>query len=75
MNDLLVHNEKDSTLAFILANMIHNPELPRPMGVFLASIDRHTKMQMQDQIAKRTFTRTGGPAEALLDGDETWIIE
>jgi 2-oxoglutarate ferredoxin oxidoreductase subunit beta len=69
-----VHNEKDSTLAFILANMIHNPELPRPMGVFL-SVDRPTyEMQLQDQIAR---ARSRGPADlqALLDGDETWIIE
>jgi 2-oxoglutarate/2-oxoacid ferredoxin oxidoreductase subunit beta len=74
VNDLLVHNEKDSTLAFILANMIHNPELPRPMGVFL-SVDRPTyETQLQDQIAR---ARSRGPADlqALLDGDETWIIE
>jgi 2-oxoglutarate ferredoxin oxidoreductase subunit beta len=74
VNDLLVHNEKDSTLAFILANMIHNPELPRPMGVFL-SVDRPTyEMQLQDQIA---HARSRGPADlqALLDGDETWVIE
>lgn len=36
VNDAIVHNEKDTTLAFILANMSFNPELPRPMGVFQA---------------------------------------
>jgi 2-oxoglutarate ferredoxin oxidoreductase subunit beta len=74
INDLLVHNEKDSTLAFILANMIHNPELPRPMGVFL-SVDRPTyEMQLQDQIA-RAKSRSTADLQALLDGDETWVIE
>jgi len=74
VNDLLVHNEHDSTLAFILANMIHNPELPRPMGVFL-SVDRPTyEMQMQDQIA-RARSRGAADLQALLDGEETWVIE
>ena len=36
VNDLLVHNEKDTTLAFILSNMTYNDDLPRPMGVFQA---------------------------------------
>jgi 2-oxoglutarate/2-oxoacid ferredoxin oxidoreductase subunit beta len=74
VNDLLVHNEKDSTLAFILANMIHNPDLPRPMGVFL-SVDRPTyETQLQDQIA-RASSRGPADLQALLDGDETWVIE
>ncbi len=41
INDLLVHDETDTTLAGILANMTYKSELPRPVGVFL-SIDRPT---------------------------------
>jgi len=75
VNDLLVHNENDSTLAFILANMIHNPALPRPMGVFL-SVDRPTyEFQMQDQIARARSKRGPGDLQALLNGEETWAIE
>jgi len=72
--DLLVHNEKDSTLAFILANMIHNPELPRPMGVFLA-VDHPTyEDQMTGQIARVRSRKGEGDLQKLLDGDETWVI-
>ncbi len=75
LNDLLVHDENDSTLAFILANMIHNPGLPRPMGVFL-SIDRPTyEASVSDQIARAKSKRGEGNLQALLDGDETWVIE
>jgi len=72
--DLLVHNEQDSTLAFILANMIHNPDLPRPMGVFLAQ-DRTTyEDAMLAQIAKAKAKKGEGDLQKLLDGDETWVI-
>jgi 2-oxoglutarate ferredoxin oxidoreductase subunit beta len=74
-NDLLVHNENDSTLAFILANMIHNPELPRAMGVFL-SVDRPSyEDQATAQIAKARSKRGQGKLQELLDGDETWVIK
>lgn len=34
INDAIIHNEKDSTLAFILAHMTYNPNVPRPFGIF-----------------------------------------
>ncbi len=75
VNDLLVHNEKDSTLAFILANMIHNAELPRPMGVFLA-VDRPPYEELvQQQITKARAKKGDGDLQKLLDGDETWVIQ
>jgi 2-oxoglutarate ferredoxin oxidoreductase subunit beta len=74
-NDLLIHNEKDSTLAFILANMIHNPELPRAMGVFLA-IDRTPYEELlEQQIARAKAKKGEGDLQKLLDGDETWVIQ
>lgn len=75
VNDLLVHNEQDSTLAFILANMIHNTALPRPMGVFLATERFTYEVALEDQIARATNKRGEGSLQKLLDGDETWIIE
>jgi 2-oxoglutarate ferredoxin oxidoreductase subunit beta len=74
-SDLLVHNENDSTLAFILANMIHNPELPRPMGVFLAQSRPTYEHQMADQIARMKAKKGEGNLQQLLDGDETWVIQ
>jgi 2-oxoglutarate ferredoxin oxidoreductase subunit beta len=74
-SDLLVHNEQDSTLAFILANMIHNPDLPRATGVFLA-IDHPTyEQQLEDQIARARSKKGEGDLQKLLDGDETWVIQ
>jgi len=74
-NDLLVHDEKDSTLAFILANMIQKSELPRPMGIFL-SVERPTYAeQMAAQIASAKKKKGEGDLQKLLDGDETWVIQ
>jgi len=73
--DLLVHDEKDSTLAFILANMIHNPDLPRPMGVFLALEHPTYEEQMADQIARAKSRKGEGDLQKLLDGEETWVIK
>jgi 2-oxoglutarate ferredoxin oxidoreductase subunit beta len=54
--------------------MIHNPALPRPMGVFLAQ-DRTTyEDAMQAQIAKAKAKKGEGDLQKLLDGEETWDI-
>jgi 2-oxoglutarate ferredoxin oxidoreductase subunit beta len=74
-SDLLVHDEHDSTLAFILANMIHNTEMPRAMGVFL-SVDRTPyEESLQMQIARSKAKKGQGDLQKLLDGDETWTIQ
>ncbi len=75
VNDLLVHNENDSTLAFILANMIHNPNLPRAMGVFLSQDRPSYEDQLEQQIAKMKAKKGEGDLQKLLDGDETWVIQ
>jgi 2-oxoglutarate ferredoxin oxidoreductase subunit beta len=75
MNDLLVHNEKDSTLAFILANMIHDPDLPRVMGVFLATERVVYEEEMQNQISRAKRKKGIGDLQQLLNGDETWIVQ
>jgi 2-oxoglutarate/2-oxoacid ferredoxin oxidoreductase subunit beta len=74
-SDLLMHNEHDSTLAFILANMIHNPALPRAMGVFV-SLQRPTfEEMMTTQMARAKSKKGEGDLQKLLDGDETWTIQ
>jgi len=73
-SDLLVHNEKDSTLAFILANMIHNPELPRAMGVYLAIDGTPYEELVEQQIAKAKARKGEGDLQKLLEGDETWVV-
>ncbi len=74
VNDLIVHNENDSTLAFILANMTYNHALPRPVGIFL-SIERPTyESQMTHQIQVAIEKRGKGDLEKLLGSGDTWTI-
>ncbi|MHB1049565.1 MAG: 2-oxoacid:ferredoxin oxidoreductase subunit beta [Bacteroidota bacterium] len=74
-NDLLIHNEKDSTLAFILANMTYHHELPRPFGIFL-SIDRpRYEDEISKQIDSAISKRGKGSLEKLLNSGDTWVIQ
>ncbi|MGA9406741.1 MAG: 2-oxoacid:ferredoxin oxidoreductase subunit beta [Bacteroidota bacterium] len=75
VSDLIVHNENDSTLAFILANMTYNSALPRPVGIFL-SIDRPTyESQMALQIKSAVDKKGKGDLEKLLASGDTWTIQ
>jgi 2-oxoglutarate ferredoxin oxidoreductase subunit beta len=74
VNDLLVHNEKDTTLSFILADMTYKPNLPRPVGIFLA-VDRPCyEEEMQRQIDAAKQKRGEGDMKKLLNSGETWVI-
>lgn len=74
-NDLLIHNEKDSTLAFILSNMTYNAEMPRPVGIFLA-IDRpRYEDEMEKQIDSAISKRGKGQLDKLINGGDTWVIQ
>jgi 2-oxoglutarate ferredoxin oxidoreductase subunit beta len=75
VNDLLVHNEKDTTLSFILSDMTYNPRVPRPAGVFL-SIERPTyEEELQRQIEFAKEKRGDGDMKKLLHSGETWTIQ
>jgi 2-oxoglutarate/2-oxoacid ferredoxin oxidoreductase subunit beta len=75
VSDLIVHNENDSTLAFILANMTYNASLPRPVGIFL-SIDRPTyESQMTLQIKNAVEKKGKGDLDKLLGSGDTWTIQ
>lgn len=75
VNDLLIHNEKDTTLAFILANMTYNQDLPRPFGIFLA-IDRpRYEDEVEKQIDSAISKRGKGSLEKLLNSGDTWVIQ
>ena len=74
INDVLIHNEQDSTLAFILANMTYSEELPRPMGT-LQNIDRSSyEDRVVDQIQHEIETKGEGNLENLLLGNSYWEI-
>ncbi|HEX8041276.1 MAG TPA: 2-oxoacid:ferredoxin oxidoreductase subunit beta [Chryseosolibacter sp.] len=74
LSDVIVHNEKDSTLAFILANMTYHEELPRPMGI-LQAIDRTPyEERVVEQIEHERATKGEGDLQALLAGDSNWLV-
>jgi 2-oxoglutarate ferredoxin oxidoreductase subunit beta len=75
IHDLLVHNETDTTLSFILADMTYHSHMPRPLGVFL-SIERPTyESEMQRQIEFAKEKRGEGNMAKLLNSGETWTIQ
>ncbi|MBK5277539.1 MAG: 2-oxoacid:ferredoxin oxidoreductase subunit beta [Bacteroidia bacterium] len=75
INDLLIHNEKDSTLAFILANMTYNEVLPRPMGVLQNLTDRSSyEDRVVEQIQNEVEAKGIGNLEALLLGSSHWVV-
>lgn len=75
VNDVIVHNEQDSTLALILSDMSFHPELPRPMGVIYAeprpTYDEKVTWQINDVIERKGE----GKIEDLMRGDEWWEIK
>jgi hypothetical protein len=54
--------------------MIHNPALPRVMGVFLSVSRVCYEDAVTDQIGKARAKKGKGDLQTLLNGEETWTI-
>ena len=75
VNDLIVHNEKDTMLSFILARMSSIADLPRPVGV-VYSVERPLyEAEMSRQIQDAIRKQGEGNLEKLLNKGETWTIQ
>ncbi|MBI5477012.1 MAG: 2-oxoacid:ferredoxin oxidoreductase subunit beta [Ignavibacteriales bacterium] len=75
VNDLIIHDEKDTMLSFILARMSNLPNLPRPVGIFYA-VERQTYEQEVARQIESSITKLGeGTLDKLLNHGETWIIK
>jgi 2-oxoglutarate/2-oxoacid ferredoxin oxidoreductase subunit beta len=75
VNDLIVHDETDSTLAFIISNMSFDENYPRPYGVIQA-IEKPTYDEKVDYQIEETIAKKGeGNLQDLLLGDEWWEIK
>jgi 2-oxoglutarate ferredoxin oxidoreductase subunit beta len=73
-SDLIVHNEKDTILSFILARMSNLPNLPRPTGV-IYSVERPLfEVEMTRQIETAVQKSGEGDLAKLLDSGDTWMI-
>lgn len=76
-SDLLVHDEADPNLAFLLTQMAH-PKLPEPMGVLFERTNAPTYDHLvadQVRLATERAAQKGDTLEHLLMGDETWVVE
>lgn len=75
INDCLVHDETSKDLAFILSSFIDNPNLPMPLGVFLARKRNRYEVEMENQIAMAKEKYGVGNIEELLTGSSSWEIK
>jgi 2-oxoglutarate ferredoxin oxidoreductase subunit beta len=72
IDDALVHNNEDSYMAFLLANMSYDPTMPRPMGIFLdLKIDTYIQ-RSEKQLAM--YYNPNADLMTLLKGDESWDV-
>jgi 2-oxoglutarate ferredoxin oxidoreductase subunit beta len=72
--DLLVHDETDPLIAWMLAHLWW-PDFPVPVGI-VRNLTRPTHDQMlNDQIAQATTARGSGDLKKLLNAGETWTVE
>jgi len=72
-SDLLVHDEQDATLTFLLATM-QGPEFPAPLGV-LRAVQRPTYDEaINAQVAAATAKQGAGDLDALFAQGDTWTV-
>jgi len=72
-SDVLVHNEKNPTIAYMLTRMPY-PAFPIAMGVLFAS-ERPIYEQVLAQQSERAIAKSGkGNLEKLLHSGETWTV-
>lgn len=78
-NDLWIHDPKDRTKADILVRFFDNPNIegnfPRPFGIFYEE-DRFTYCDALNSQLNDYIEEVGpGDLDALLKGNNTWVIE
>jgi 2-oxoglutarate ferredoxin oxidoreductase subunit beta len=72
-SDLIIHDEKDSALAFLLS-LMEPPAFPTPIGVFRA-VERPTyERVLEDQIRQAKQQQGEGDLEELLSRGDTWTV-
>lgn len=72
-SDLIVHDETDRTLAYMIARM-HYPEFPVPMGVIYRSEFPVYEREVMAQVTTAREKRAPD-LKALYFSDDTWTVE
>jgi len=78
LDDLWIHDENDGIKANILIRMESiYPELtlPRPFGVLYVGQRPNYEVLLQEQIDKAIAQKGKGDLDALIAGNETWVIQ
>ena len=73
-DDLIVHDERNRVLGFMLAEMAH-PELPEPLGVIHSCEDRPPYERMLHDQVRAAMDAGRGDARALVEGGVTWDVD
>lgn len=74
IDDLLVHNSADSTLALILSNMTYQEHLPRPMGILQRIQKIPHDQRVEDLVARQIEMHGEGNLQELLLGESYWTV-
>jgi len=69
--DILVHDETNRPLAYMLAHL----ETPTPIGVFHASVRPTYEDAMQGQLEAARQKLGAGKINSLFSRGETWVVE
>ncbi|MHC4416499.1 MAG: 2-oxoacid:ferredoxin oxidoreductase subunit beta [Planctomycetota bacterium] len=73
--ELLVHDESDRCLAFLLSELRH-PTFPEPLGVIYVTEEQETYENVATgQIRQAIEARGEGDLKALLHEGDTWVVE
>ncbi len=72
-DDLVVHNQEDTTLALILANMTYHEDLPRPMGILQQLKKESHDQRLQSLLADAGF-ESNSDLQQLLIGESSWQV-
>jgi 2-oxoglutarate ferredoxin oxidoreductase subunit beta len=73
VDDLLVHDETDESLAFLLTRLTY-PDFPEPMGVFYAVEDECYEDLLTAQIDAAIAAKGEGDLRAVLEGGDTYTV-
>lgn len=74
LDDLLLYDEHNLTLATIVSNMSMNPAMPRPFGVLYSASRPQYEQDVIRQIEQAVTKRGKGDIDALLRSGDTWTI-
>ena len=78
LDDLWVHDERDSFKASILVSLFddhsHEGAMPRPFGVFYITERSTVESRINAQVEQSKQKKGVGDLDALLRGERTWTI-